>query len=471
MTIASAIDWVVWLSGFVIAVGILQNAIYLLQLILAWRSLSSRTVIKDTAGVWGKLSDATMPISILAPAFNESAGIVQSVRSLLSLHYPNFRVIVINDGSTDDTLDKLIEAFELERVERDYAADIPHQPIQGVYVSPVHGRLLVIDKANGGKADALNAGINLARTPLICAVDADSVLESDALLRAVEPFVQDPERVVAVGGTVRLANGCLIKSGQVEKIALPKNLLALFQVVEYLRAFLMGRLSLSSIDSLLIVSGAFGIIRRGVAVEVGGYSLGTVGEDMEIIVKIHRHMREQGRDYDVVFVPEPVCWTEAPENLSTLARQRRRWQRGTLETFFKHGIMLVSPKYGRAGTIGFLNVLISDVIAPIVELFGYIAMPVFYFSGLLSFEFFAAYLALTFVFGIFLSVGSLALEEMELSRFPRARDLAILTLVAVLENFGYRQINNLWRIQGWYQFLRKESSWGRMERKGLTRNS
>ncbi|MEQ8665100.1 MAG: glycosyltransferase family 2 protein [Rhodospirillales bacterium] len=469
MTMQDVVNWVVWVSGFVIAIGVLQNAIYLSQLVLAWLALSRRTVVEDSSNVWGKLSDATMPISILAPAFNESKGIVQSIRSLLSMYYPNFRVIVINDGSTDDTLEQLVEAFRLVQVDRDYPMDIPHRPVRGIYTSEMHSRLLVIDKKNGGKADALNAGINVARTPLICSVDADSVLESDALLRAVEPFIQDPARVVAVGGTVRLANGCLIESGAVKKIALPTNLLALFQVIEYLRAFLMGRLSLSSIDSLLIVSGAFGIFRRWVAVEVGGYSLGTVGEDMEIIVKIHRHLSEKERDYEVVFVPEPVCWTEAPENLSTLARQRRRWQRGTLETFFKHGIMLANSRYGRAGIIGFLNILVSDVIAPVVELFGYLVMPIFYFSGLLSFEFFAAYLAMTFVFGIFLSVGALALEEMQIARFPRARDLAVLTAVAVLENFGYRQINNLWRIQGWLEFLRQERGWGAMERKGLSR--
>lgn len=465
----SGLDGVLWVAGFIIFFGVLQNMIYLAQLILAWWVLHRRHIIANKATAWGQLSEATMPISILAPAYNEQTSIVESVRSLLSMYYPNFRVIVINDGSRDDTLQRLIESFDLGQIQWDFRDDVPHKPVRGIYGSKLHANLLVIDKENGGKADALNAGINAAHTPLFCAVDADSVLESDALLRAVDPFVQEPERVVAVGGTIRLANGCEIKSGQIQSVGLPKNIWALFQVMEYLRAFLMGRLSLSSIDSLVIVSGAFGIFRRTAAVAVGGYSHGTVGEDMEIIVKIHRYMSEQKRDYEIVFVPEPVCWTEAPENLATLARQRRRWQRGTLETFFKHIVMLLNPRYGRSGTVGFLNVLISDVIAPVVELCGYILMPYFYFTGALDIDFLYAYMALTFVFGVFLSVGALALEEMELKRFPRAIDLLILTMAAVLENFGYRQINNIWRIHGWWEFLRKEQGWGKMTRKGLNR--
>ena len=467
--LSGGFDVVLWVAGFIIFFGLLQNMIYLAQLIMAWWVLRRRRIIPNKATAWGQLSEATMPISILAPAYNEQVSIVESVRSLLSMYYPNFQVIVINDGSRDDTLQRLMTHFELTPVEWDLRDDVRHKPVRGIYGSKLYANLLVVDKENDGKADALNAGINAAHTPLFCAVDADSVLESDALLRAVDPFVQEPERVVAVGGTIRLANGCMIKSGQIQSIGLPKNIWALFQVMEYLRAFLMGRLSLSSIDSLVIVSGAFGIFRRTAAVAVGGYSHGTVGEDMEIIVKIHRYMSEQKRDYEIVFVPEPVCWTEAPENLATLARQRRRWQRGTLETFFKHIVMLLNPRYGRSGMIGFLNVLISDVVAPVVELCGYILMPYFYFSGALDIDFLYAYMALTFVFGIFLSVGALALEEMELKRFPRALDLFILTLAAVFENFGYRQINNIWRIQGWWEFLRKEQGWGKMTRKGLNR--
>jgi cellulose synthase/poly-beta-1,6-N-acetylglucosamine synthase-like glycosyltransferase len=326
---------------------------------------------------------------------------------------------------------------------------------------------LVIDKENGGKADALNAGINVARSPLFCAVDADSLLEADALLRATQPFVDDPERVVAVGGTIRLANGCQVRNGRILSIGVPRNIVALFQVVEYIRAFLMARLAWSQLNALMLISGAFGIMRRSVALEVGGYSLGTVGEDLELIVKIHRYMRDRNQEYEIRFIPDPVCWTEAPESMNVLSRQRRRWQRGALETFFKHKDMLLNPRYGIAGMLGFPHILLVDVLAPPIEAIGYLLMPIFWATGAISWEFFAAYLALTFAFGVFISVGTLVLEEMELKRFPTPSDLMILTLAAVAENFGYRQINNLWRIRGWWEYLRGSQSWGEMTRKGF----
>ena len=451
----------------IIAIGILQNAIYLFQMILAYIVLRGRGAPQDATESWWTLSDVTLPISLLVPAYNEEATIAESVRSLLALHYPNFEVIVINDGSTDATLDTLIDAFQLESVHRSYEESVEHRRVQGLYGSSDHPRLLVVDKENGGKADALNTGISLARMPLFCAVDADSVLEADSLLRVIQPFVDDPERVVAVGGAIRLANGSTIRAGRVVSIGLPTNPLALLQTMEYLRAFLMARLAWSRMNALMLIFGAFGVFRRDIAVAVGGYSHGTVGEDLEIIVKIHRHLRDLEQDYEILFVPEPVCWTEAPESLAMLAQQRKRWQRGSLETFFKHAAMLGNPRYGMAGVVGFTNILIADILAPPIEALGYVLMLLIWWSGLLDWEFFAAYLALTFSFGIFISLGSLILEEMELKRFPRPLDLIILSLVAVAENFGYRQLNNIWRIQGWWQFLTRKGEWGEMTRKGF----
>lgn len=450
-----------------IAVGVIQNVFYLIQLVVAWWVLHRKPKILDSAEAWWKLSDAALPIALLVPAYNEEATIVESVRSLLALHYPNFQVIVINDGSNDRTLDKLITTFDLKPADVAYVEAVEHQPVREIYTSSSQSHLLVVDKENGGKADALNAGINISRSPLFCAVDADSLLEADSLIRVVEAFMEETDRVVAVGGTIRLANGCQVRSGRVLSVGLPKNLVALFQIVEYLRAFLFGRLALGSINAMLLVSGAFGIFRRSAVLAIGGYSQGTVGEDMEIIVKLHRYMCETNKDYEIRFIPEPVCWTEAPESLKILGNQRKRWQRGALETFFKHIRMLGNPRYGVAGVVGFVQVFIVDVIAPVVEAFGYVLMPIFWLMGVLSWEFFAAYLAISFVFGIFISVSSLILEEMELKRFPSAADLCVLTAVAVLENFGYRQLNNVWRMLGWWQFLRGEKGWGKMTRVGF----
>jgi cellulose synthase/poly-beta-1,6-N-acetylglucosamine synthase-like glycosyltransferase len=298
-------------------------------------------------------------------------------------------------------------------------------------------------------------------------MDADSILEPDALLRAVQPFVEDPQNVVATGGTVRIANGCVVRDGRVVEVGVPGNIWALLQTVEYLRAFLLARLAWSKVGALTIVSGAFGLFRRSVLIEVGGYAPNTVGEDMELIVRLHRYFRERERPYRIAFVPEPVCWTEAPETLAMLARQRARWHRGALETFFSHRVMLFNPRYGRIGMLGMGQVLLFDVVGPIVEVAGYVLMPVMWLLGVLSFEYLLAYLALTFAMGVAISVGSLALEEAELRRFPRAVDLVTLALAAVLENFGYRQLNSFWRIRGLWQWARGVQSWGEMSRKGF----
>ena len=452
----------------VIVTGLLQNALYLWQLALAARALAQDPSIGTPTVLWRRFADAAPPITLMAPAYNEALTIVESIRSLLALQYPNFEVVVVNDGSKDETLQVLIDAFELTPTHRHHHLAAPCAPIRGLYSGAKQPRLLVIDKENGGKADALNAALNLSRAPIVCSMDADSLLEPDALLRAVRPFVDDPERTIAVGGTIRIANGCKIAFGRVVEVRAPRNLLALLQTVEYLRAFLMARLAWSKIEALTIISGAFGLFRRQAVLDVGGYSHGTVGEDMELVVKLHKHYRRLGKPYRIAFTPEPVCWTEAPESRSVLARQRARWHRGALETFFRHRDMILNPRYGRIGVIGFGHILLVDVLGPFIEVFGYLLVPAFWLLGLLSADYLWAMLAVTFGFGIVISVGALALEEVELRRFPDAKSLMILMGAAVLENFGYRQINNFWRLRGAWQFLTGAQGWGTMTRKGFT---
>jgi cellulose synthase/poly-beta-1,6-N-acetylglucosamine synthase-like glycosyltransferase len=453
---------------FVILSGLAQNLIHLGQLALAGFAMVRLPPEADTGSFWQRYAKAAPPIALLAPAYNEAPTVVESVRSLLSIRYPDFEIVVINDGSTDATLQILIDTFSLELTHsRDYELVVEHHPIRGLYATSLHPRLLVIDKENGGKADALNAGINLATAPIVCSMDADSLLEPDSLLRAVQPFLEDPQRVIAVGGTIRVANGCTISDGRIVKIGAPRNLLALMQTVEYLRAFLMARLAWSQIGALTIISGAFGLFRRAAVLEIGGYAHGTVGEDMELVVRLHRHFRDAKKPYRIAFVPEPVCWTEAPESLSALARQRARWHRGALETFDRHRRMAFNPKYGAVGMVGFGWIVLSDVIGPPTEMLGYLLIPTWWWFGVLSTDYLLAFVAVTFAFGVALSVGALALEESELHRFPRARDLVVLTGAAILENFGYRQLNQLWRLRGTVDWLRGSRSWGEMTRKGF----
>lgn len=454
----------------IIATGLAQVVVYMLQLAVVVWSVRRGAVAESADQLWQRYGSVCPPIALLVPAYNEQTSIADSVKALLSLRYPNIEVIVINDGSRDHTLDVLKQAFRLEASERSYDAVVPHAPIRQVYASPLHSNLVVVDKQNGGKADALNAGINLSRAPLFCAIDADSLIESDALLRVVQPFIERPSRTVAVGGTVRVANGCRIAGGQVIEVRAPRHWLALLQAVEYLRAFLVARVAWSRMGALTLISGAFGMFRRDVAVEVGGYSLGTVGEDLELGLKIHRHMRDARRDYQIVFLAEPVCWTEVPESLSVLGRQRSRWQRGALEAFFKHRNMLFHPRYGRVGTLGMGHVLLVDVLGPPLEMAGYVLLPLMWASGWLSVDYLLAFLGLTFAFGTFVSVASLVLSEIGMRRYPTERDLLRMALGALVENFGYRQLSNLWRLRGWWQFLRGEQSWGAMTRVGFRRD-
>jgi cellulose synthase/poly-beta-1,6-N-acetylglucosamine synthase-like glycosyltransferase len=406
------------------------------------------------------------PVSVLVPAYNESLGIVDSIRSLLALEYAALELVVVNDGSTDDTLQRLVEAFDLRAVERPTPPYLAHQPVRGVYAP--HGALdlLVVDKANGGKADALNAGINFSRHPLVCVVDADSVLEQEALVKAVLPFVDDPQRVVATGGRVGIANGCRIERGSMVEARLPRTLLPMLQTVEYLRAFFTSRLGWSAVNGLLIVSGAFGVFRRDVVVEAGGYRTDTVGEDMELVVRLHRTMREQRLAYRIVYVAEPVCWTEAPESARVLRRQRRRWQRGTLETLLMHRRMLFNPRYGTAGMLALPAVLLFEVVGPVLELSGYAAVVAAELSGAVDGSTLLLLVAVSVLVGLLLTLGAIALEELSSARQPRWRDLGRVLLFAVLENAGYRQLNHLWRLEGFWQLVRG-GEWGAMERRGL----
>lgn len=467
--ISSLIFLAYFVSWCIFGIGVIQNIIYLLQLPFAWLEMKEYSEVEDTETSWELLlSEMTLPITILVPAYNETATIVANAHSLLALRYPNIEIFIINDGSTDDTLENLIQEFSLQKIARAHELNVPHAPIRGLYGSPLYPRLLVIDKENGkGKADATNAGINLARYPLFCVIDADSILEPEALLRVIRPFFENPKTMVAVGGTIRIANGCKVKSGQIAEIGLSKKYLPLIQTIEYIRAFSMARLAWSRWKTLTIISGAFGVFSRQAAVEVGGFSHGTVGEDMELIIKMHAKFSEQKRDYAMCYVPEPVCWTEAPQTFSILSGQRKRWQRGALETFFKHKKMLFNWRYGRIGLLGLPYSLITDVIGPIAETIGYILIPVLWYFHYLDIKFLLAFFALFILFGIFISIASLILEESQLHRFPRVRDLLWLIYAAIIENFGYRQLNNIWRILGWWQFLKKKKGWGVMTRKGF----
>lgn len=464
MTQNLLVDAVTW---FILAYFVALNAGYLVLNLLSLGSLHrgrQEKLLEELPQIFSGLDPA---ISVLVPAYNEEAGIAASIRSMLQLSYSDFEIIVINDGSKDSTLEVLTREFKLQPFPEAIHARLETQPIRGTYRSTLHGNLRVIDKENGGKADSLNAGINLARHPLFCGVDADSLLERDSLQRVVRPFLRD-WRVVATGGTVRIANGCEVQDGSLTRVRLPRNVWALFQVVEYLRAFLFGRLGWSQLNAMLIISGAFGLFRTSVVVAAGGYRPQTIGEDMELVVRIHRMLREQGQDYRVEFVPEPVCWTEAPEDRKTLRNQRIRWQRGLSESLSTNWGLMFSRNGGPPGWLAFPFMVAFEWLGPVIELGGYAFMVFAYLSGLISWDAFAVFLFVAIGLGILLSASGLLLEEMAFQLYPRLSDLAVLALVIVVENFGYRQLNSWWRLIGLFRWAaQSESKWGEMKRKGI----
>jgi len=404
------------------------------------------------------------PVSVLVPAYNEEKTIGASVRSMLQLDYPEFEVVVVNDGSKDGTLEALRAEFGLAPYPEAYCRSLETKDVRGIYRSAAIPNLRVIDKENGGKADALNAGINAARFPLVCGVDADSILERSSLRRVVSPFLHDP-LVIASGGTVRIANGCEVRDGFLEKIGLPSSLLALLQIVEYLRAFLFGRLGWMPLNAVLIISGAFGVFRKRAVIAAGGYRHDTVGEDMELVVRLHRVHRLRGEPYRIAFLPDPICWTEAPESLRVLRSQRTRWQRGLGESIVANRALLLHPRGGAPGWIAMPFMIAFEWLGPIVEVLGYAAMAASFAFGLVSWQAFGAFMVLAIGLGTVLSVNALLLEEISFHVYPKPRQLFALAAAALIENFGYRQLITLWRLQGLWQWARRtQGRWGDMQR-------
>jgi cellulose synthase/poly-beta-1,6-N-acetylglucosamine synthase-like glycosyltransferase len=457
----------------VLAYFILLSMVYFITSVLAFRRLRQYSYKLDAYPDSSLLASGFLPpITILAPAYGEEATCVESTKSLLALEYPEYEVIVINDGSKDRTFERMVEAFDMKEAFRMPIASIPTASVRGIYQSSRIPNLWLIDKENGGKADSLNTGINYTESPLFCAVDADSLLEKPALTRIVRPYIENSD-TVAVGGIIRIVNGSTVESGKVTHIDMPTNLWAKFQVLEYFRAFLAGRMGWEAFNATFIISGAFGLFHRHTVVEAGGYStkrngFETVGEDIELVIRLHRHCLERKRPYRISYVPDPVAWTECPETLKVLHRQRSRWQRGLLESTTRHTGMLFNPRYGRIGMLAFPYYMLLEGFGPVLEFFAYVYF--FYLMAMMppgSLLFMTTFFLVAFALGMALSFLSISLEEISFKRYPRTIHLLELFLLSFLEIFGYRQLNAWWRINGVYTFLRGKKEWGKMERKGF----
>lgn len=444
------------------------NGLYLVFTGIAWRWLGRHRRSRAYSAVEEAFDSPFTPgITVVLPAFNEELGIVEAVHSLLALRYPRYEVVVVNDGSTDDTLARLRSEFDLVPAHRAVRSGLRTQPLGASFVSRRNPDLWVLNKRNGGKADALNAGVATARFPYVCALDADALIETDALLRVAAPILDDPEHVIATGGIVRIANGSTIDHGRVTEVHLPTNPVAVLQVLEYFRAFLVGRVGWTRLNALLIISGAFGLFQREALEEVGGFATDTVGEDMELVVRLHRHFRARGVPYRIEFVPDPVCWTEAPEDLRSLSDQRRRWHRGLGQTLWRHRQALGNPRYGSFGLLAMPYFFLFEFLGPVIDTFGVVLTIIAFVLGDLSTTSFVGFLLLAFMLAVVLSLAALVLEEFNFRRHQNTRDIVALLLYSVVENFGYRQLNDLWRVIALVDLARRKQGWGTQRRRGI----
>jgi len=412
-------------------------------------------------------------VSVLTPAFCEQETIIENVESLLNINYPDFEVIVINDGSTDKTLDTLISHFDLKRLDVVYQQALQTKKIRGIYKNKLIPELTVIDKVNGGKADSLNAGVNLASKEYVLGTDSDCILERNSLLKMTAPFIDEPNVVIASGGSIVPANGCVVENGAIVECHIPSGFIPKLQTLEYFRAFMTGRLGWAKLKTLMIISGAFGLFRKKEVTEVHGYltseeryAKDTVGEDMEILIRLVRNSRERGIPCSVLFSSQSAAWTEVPESLRVLKRQRDRWQRGLIDILLFHHKMFFNPKYGPHGMFGFPYYFIAEIIGPWFQLFSIILFAVGLIAGIISTDMFLFILASDFIIGFTLTVLSLSIGNAGKNIFP-GKEQFVLLLYSFIETLGFRFIISFFRITGYMSVLRSVSGWNKFGRKGF----
>ncbi|MEG0371483.1 MAG: glycosyltransferase family 2 protein, partial [Clostridium sp.] len=405
-----------------------------------------------------------VPISILVPAFNEEITIIESIESLLHLKYPEYEIVIINDGSTDGTSLKVIEKYKLKKVYRPIRKLVNSKGEKDIYEKKIGDvTITLINKENGGKADSLNMGINAGRYPLFLSLDADSILQEDTLGKMAEPFMED-DKTVAVGGNVKVSNSLIIENGKVVGKKPKTKLIVLFQTVEYFRSFLSTRVSFNRFNSNLIISGAIGLFNKHIAIQAGGYELDTVGEDMEIVIKLHTYCIKNNMEYKIGYVPDAVCLTQVPEKYSDLKKQRRRWHMGLAQSLWEHKYVFINPRYGAVGLVAYIYYVFFEFLAPIIELLGFVVVPVSYFLGILNLKFMILYLVIFMFYSFIVSIASITYESYLFRDTISFKRGMLLFLVSLLECFGYRQLCSIYRLSAFIGYKENKLSWEKITR-------
>lgn len=404
-----------------------------------------------------------LPVSIIVPAYNEEVTIISTINSLLKLDYKLYEIIIVDDGSSDNTLNKIIEYYNLKKVKKVVRNKMKTKKVKAYYEGNAKVKLIVVAKENGGKADALNAGINISSFPYFLTIDADSVLQKDSLTEIVKPIIEN-NNTIAVGGVIKLSNNLNFKNGEVIEDKLPHGYLEMIQTLEYDRTFLAGRTVFDLFNGNLIISGAFGLFNKQRVIEIGGYKLNTVGEDMELVIRLHDYAISNKINYSVKYATNAICYTQAPSTLHDLKKQRQRWHTGLFQSLMIHKNMFLNPKYKALGLLSFPYYWVYELLAPLTETIGLIFIVISYFLELINFRFmiiyFATYVMFCTIFTVTTFFNRTYIKNHQISLY----DFIKVLFYSFIENFGFRQLLNLYRLEAFFLYHKNKLKWGQITR-------
>ena len=454
-----------WVGYFFIAYLIGYSTFLFLSVIVGSLDLYKRNRQEKLKSILP--TDYYLPISIIVPAHNEEITVVDTVRSLLALDYRSYEIIVVDDGSSDATSEALAEAFDMHVVHRPIRRRIECRREECVYeTSAQKVPLTLIRKENGGKADALNMGINASTFPYFICMDADSVLQYDSLRRIAQPVLEDG-KVVAVGGIVRISNDVELENGRVKRYRLPRSILAFMQVLEYDRSFLASRILFDRFNGSLIISGAFGLFKKDTVIAAGGYDSGTVGEDMELVVKLHEYCTVNNIDYAIRYATDAICWTQVPERLRDLCKQRKRWHLGLFQSMYKHRIMFCNYRFGAVSYVSYLYFLIYELLSPFIEVFGVFTMVLAWWCDLINVPFMLLFFLIYAVFGGVLTLTAFFSRIYTADLSVSFRD-GVKAVCLCLFELGLLRFILAWvRCTAFVGYKKKKLNWGRIERRKI----